>query len=542
MLKLKSLNALMVFSLTSSLVLSLQARAESFEEFFEQFHKNPAEVMNRLPVKEGAPSPERGLPADSVFEAKTQAREKILRNGQGLNTEGLDAEAAMNDRIEHLTDVKKSSIVRKLSKMSSSAKLSESPWSDDYWPIYKGQTAWRWADPATPSAGGFEDYVESVFPGSGATLKSGSVDKMMLDMILGNQVRSSSIETLSPAEKYDLLVGDTARSLTRSQYTAGVEYFRDSGKVETWMGLCHGWAPAAYMSKRPKNAIKVKTTTASGQVVEIPFYPSDIKALTTLLWATSAPDARFIGGRCNTKAPSTDANGRTIDRGCFDTNPGTWHLAVVNQISKAKRSFVMDATFDYEVWNHPVYAYEYSLFNPETGAETSSVDSAKAAIRASDATRRIPQFGKDKFASYRSAEAKYVVGVKMKVDYVVETRPNRNTRDSSRHDAIQSATYIYDLELNSKDEIIGGEWYSNAHPDFLWTFPKEARALSVVDERAKGITGLVGSYANYSRDNWNSRSNDLPASWKAVAPEASTQGQPLTKVVETLVTLSNSGI
>jgi hypothetical protein len=499
-------------------------------------------MMNRLPVKEGAPAPERGLPADSVFEAKTKAREKILKGSQGLNTEGLDAEAAMNDRIEHLTDVKKSSIVRKLSKMSSSAKLSESPWSDDYWPIYKGQTAWRWADPATPTSSNFDDYVESVFPGGGSTLKSGGADKMMLDMILGDRVRASSIENLSPAEKYDLLVGDEARTLTRSQYEAGVSYFADSGKVETWMGLCHGWAPAAYMAKRPKNAIKVKTTTASGQVVEIPFYPSDIKALTTLLWATAAPDARFIGGRCNAKDPARDANGRTTNQGCFDTNPGTWHLAVVNQISKAKRSFVMDATYDYEVWNHPVYAYEYSFFNPETGIEASSVDSAKAAIRESDASRRIPHFAKDKFASYRGSSAKYVVGVKMKVDYVVETRPNRNTRDSSRNDAIQSATYIYDLELNSKDEIIGGEWYSNVHPDFLWTFPKEARALSVVDQRAKGVTGLIGSYANYSRDGWNGRTNDIPASWKAVAREASSQGQPLTKVVETLVTLSISGI
>ncbi len=497
--------------------------------------------MKRLPKKEGAPSPDRGLAPEKVFDAKTQAREKIIKGAADLSTEGLDAEAALNDRIEQLTDVTQSNIVRKLNKMVSSARLQESPWSDDYWPIYKGQTAWRWADPQTPASGEFDDYVESVFPGTSSTLRTMAADKMMLDMVLSSRVRASSIETLSPAEKYDLLVGDESRTLTRSQYQPGMSYFKESGKVETWMGLCHGWAAAAYMSQRPKNAIKVKTTTARGEVIEIPFYPSDIKALTTLLWATAAPDARFIGGRCNTKNPSRDSRGRTTDPGCFDTNPGTWHLAVVNQISKAKRSFILDATYDYEVWNHPVYAYEYTLFNPETGAETQSIESAKAAIRASDASRSIPHFSKDKFASYRGASSKYVVGIKMKVDYVVETRPNRNLQDSARHDAIQSATYVYDLELNSKDEIIGGEWYSNAHPDFLWTFASGARALSVVDRKASSAIEIIGRYANYSRESWLPRS-PLPTSWKQVAREASAQGQPLTKIVEALVMLSSTGL
>ena len=88
--------------------------------------------------------------------------------------------------------------------------------------------------------------------------------------------------------------------------------------------------------------------------LEIPFYPSDIKGLGSLNFAKKRYPTRFIGGRCNTKGPQEDSNGRIIDQKCFDTNPGTWHQAVVNQIAISKRSFIMDATYDYEVWNQPV--------------------------------------------------------------------------------------------------------------------------------------------------------------------------------------------
>ncbi len=28
--------------------------------------------------------------------------------------------------------------------------------------------------------------------------------------------------------------------------------------------------------------------------------------------------------------------------------------------------------------------------------------------------------------------------------------------------------YHYDLELDSSGRIVGGEWYQNRHPDFVW--------------------------------------------------------------------------
>src|SRR5688572_29322977 len=123
------------------------------------------------------------------------------------------------------------------------------------------------------------------------------------------------------------------------------------------MGYCHGWSPASFMMERPKHVIKV--TAADGRT-QIPFYPSDIKALATALWANANPPIRFISGRCESKKPKEDRNGRVTDPDCFDTNPGAWHLAVVNQVGVSKRSFVFDSSYDYEVWTQPAYSYEYT--------------------------------------------------------------------------------------------------------------------------------------------------------------------------------------
>ena len=116
--------------------------------------------------------------------------------------------------------------------------------------------------------------------------------------------------------------------------------------------------------RRPRPAKPATLPGVSGG--KITFYPADIKALASLLWASASTVTRFIGGRCNDKNPATDANGRVISAKAFDTNPGTWHLSIVNQLGVARRSLVMDATYDYVVWNQPVAGYEYRYFNPQT--------------------------------------------------------------------------------------------------------------------------------------------------------------------------------
>lgn len=467
------------------------------QTFLEDFHNDPAKVMNQLPVKSDSKEGftfERKNDSLNILERKDSVRKSLMINEFVSEDKSI---ILSNDRAERLVD-NGNSLINKLGSMDSkklhSAKLSTVPWSDDYWAIRKGILAFRYAD----------SRVSKYAKHSWKTINS-----ISSQLPVDNYIQRNRTHLLSPSEKYDLLVGDHYGSLTTAMWSEGQAYYQKNGKVENWMGICHGWAPAAYMLDRPQKAISVKGINGHNII----FYPSDIKGLASLLWAKTKNSTKFIGGRCNVKNPKKDSRtGRIIDQKCFDTNPGTWHAAVVNQIGENNRSFVLDATYDYEVWNQPVYSYSYKYFNPSkyNGAYT-SWKSARV---------KKNSFRNDTFRKYRNSKAKYIVGVEMVVKYIVETAPTHRQHDSSKYDALKTAKYRYDLEVDSRGKILGGEWYSNAHPDFLWTPPKGVRALS--------------GYDKYTEGSWNINQK-IPSSWTRVANQASRKGIPLAKVVEGLI-------
>ncbi|MAZ47361.1 MAG: hypothetical protein CME65_02290 [Halobacteriovoraceae bacterium] len=406
------------------------------------------------------------------------------------------------DRAENLvTGGVVESNIREMARLGLENGESEiKPWSDWYWPIAVGQLSYRYQDEVMMEAYENADIsAETAWP----WLKQWHEDNpaLMLD-----------VNYLSPAEKYDILVGDDNFTFTKSMFNAGAGYQEKYGKVETWMGICHGWSPASYMLPRPVKTIEV---TAADGVTQIEFKPSDLKALGSQLWATGFQRTKFIGGRCNSKDPAQDSNGRILDDKCFDNNPGTWHKTVVNQVGKLKSTFVMDATFDYEVWNHPVTAYSYVYFNPITMEEFDTLEDAIVSRR---------EHRNDKFRRYRSRSARYLVGVKMEVEYLVETMPTTLKSDSPVEDAHNYAYYAYDLELDRNYNIIGGEWYQNKHPDFLWTPFENSHATSSVDNYLPATIDLknLGQY-NLSR----------------LAPHSSQRAQPIGKLVEALLQAAN---
>src|SRR5262249_15854486 len=130
-----------------------------------------------------------------------------------------------------------------------------------------------------------------------------------------HDAHQAEVDLLSPSEKYDLLLGQMAAPLTESNWNEGRSCYDRDGSVETWMGICHGWSPASYMLPRPK---RVVTIPSADKRFTIRFFPSDLKALGSLLWASARTPTRFIGGRCNDKQPKTDANGRVLSDACFD--------------------------------------------------------------------------------------------------------------------------------------------------------------------------------------------------------------------------------
>lgn len=424
-------------------------------------------------------------------EARSAIRAWVISHSRGpipaIEPGENDAAADLVDRlsITSLAEMEKRGLLR--------AELPSHPWSDYYWPTYAGQLANRYADPNFNAALLWKNNYE----------------------YLSRNIGQGPAEALSPAEKYDRLIGDGAFSLTNRMIADGQRAADENGKVETWFGLCHGWAAASMMLPRPAKAITV--AGADGQ--PITFLPADIKALGTLLWANGAGRTRFVGGRCNDPRPGRDRNSRETNPDCFDTNPATWHLSVVNQIGMGKRSFVMDASAGSEVWNQPVLGYHYSYANPVTDEGGTSL--AEAKVRLGDIRR-------DPYAKHRSPKAEFLVNVVMRVDYMAENTPTTARTDSPKIDSVRSVMYSYDLELDADDQIVGGEWHSSLHPDFLWV-------------------PVAGSKASSAGDDWLNRRGDtevwnpgqpVPADWAKVAAATSSRGQPLARIVEELFRLS----
>jgi hypothetical protein len=476
----------------------------------QEFHENPVEFMERIPPKYNGEEPDSsdaslfdqaGIEQSTHVEARDDLRQQVTEKdeiavGRAAFADNDEADGFVDEfRFSGLQAMEENGLMR--------AELPESPWSDDYWAFYLGSLGKRYADPNFPGSMDWKENYDYIQNNPAAEIVA--------------QGNADAINRLSPAEKYDILVGDTEYSLTRKMWDQGRKYYVRDGHVEAWMGLCHGWAPAAYMLPRPTGTATV--LAADGQTY-LTFYPSDIKALATLLWAKVKYHSRFIGGRCNDKDPAKDPQtGRVLSQICFDTNPGTWHLALVNQIGVSQRSMIMDATYDYQVWNQPILSYSYRYFNPKSMYYASSVDEGLVALN---------EFSNDKFGQFRSNETDSVVGIEMKVSYLVETTPTHSERDSTGNDQVKSVVYLYDLELDFAGNIIGGEWYNNPHPDFLWTPLKGERIVTAAEFHIS------------LNEQWQS-GQPITQQWQQSASMAAEHEQaPLAAIVEQLIAFSNS--
>lgn len=525
-----------VFAILFSIVLvsitsttAFAEEQESLADFLKRFHRSPSTVINELPPKfdqEG-----QRVHNSSTFDAETISDGSYLKIRSDLKkrfckTTVEGERVCLSDKEDPRSTIKPKDVpgdlVDKLvydniSKMAEqkleSATLvgAEQPWSDTYWPIYQGQLGARYAVSGFDDNDTWLDYFNFVAK-DGARSGFG---------------KNAPADDLSPAEKYDMLVGDAGWTLTNRMWDEGKEYWDAYGKVESWMGLCHGWAPASYMLPRPTNTIKVKS--ASGQIITL--FPADVKGFASLLWGKAESPSHFIGGRCymkRTDIKKDPASGRVLNEECFNTNPGTWHTAVVNQLGVGRRSFVMDATFDYEVWNQPVVSYNYSYYNPQTNAPGTLAES----------TIPYSAFTKDKFSKFREKQNfSHIVGVSMYVQYGSEIIPNHSAPDDPKNDAINSVRYVYDLELDKNGKIMGGEWYSNGHPDFLWTPPPGAKAETAVDAFVPQREWKVEIQEDGSKV--YVLPYDASPAFLSYARRASSTGQPLARIVEKLVSLSH---
>ena len=241
--------------------------------------------------------------------------------------------------------------------------LTFTPWTDDYWPTYKGGISYRWNNMSV-------DWY--------------SVEKYSYDILKEDEVKNVMISELSPAEKYDIFIQRYDFALTHYERkrtnilktVEGHDEYDSEYKIPTWEGLCHGWAPATLLYKNPK-PVSIKNEDG----IEVDFGSSDIKALLTFfLHYERSPQTKFLGERCNTSFSELEelrASGeiseeeyqrRLIADGCADINPGAFHVIIANEIEE-DRGFIIDITRDQEVWNQPVFAYEASEISKRSPSE-----------------------------------------------------------------------------------------------------------------------------------------------------------------------------
>lgn len=285
-------------------------------------------------------------------------------------------------------------------------------WSDTYWPRYQGGIAKRWYDTGSLSSDDERDSWKYEFK------TREQVAAMSLD----------ELKRLSPAEKFDIVRGDYNYTLTKRVRD------ENSRLNPKWMGLCHGWSPAALYHTEP-----APNTVANPEGIMIPFGSSDVKALLTYHYAIDQFNSygyEYLGRRC----PS-NASRAFNDPRCRGPNPGAFHIILTNFFGLRKEGFVGDVDSGGQVWNQPI-----------TGFTTQILE------------ERAP-------SSHANELAVKEVLVRTKLYYAKENGPFWNPVVGTNLQKEAYREYEYSIELDANDNIVGGEWPKKGeHPDFFWKF------------------------------------------------------------------------
>lgn len=464
----------------------------SLKEFLSEFHKNPYKVMNQSPYKS------KKIKEFSISEItnKISSRKK-LTSFQLQNKEEFFGINGIYNLFQGSQDILKNAFEID-EKPLKTVKLVESPWSGYYWSMANGLLGYRYADRKFNRNSNWQDRFEFV-----------------TENPMSSYLDERKIEVLSPSEKYDLLIGNYNAPTTSAMWEEGKKEIAQYQKIRDWSGLCHGLAMASLQFPWPKYSIKLRS--ADGKHL-IKFYPEDIKALGIYHWGADNIPLRKLGGRCELVSPRSDSNGRIKDPNCRDPNPGAFHLALINRLGVQKKSLIMDSSMDAEVWNYPIVGYSFSFFNLNSGTRNFKLKNSM--IPLSDYT-------KDKFSEHRSQSAEFIVGVETKIEYLTHKGPAQNDKDPSSNSSLITVFYRYDLELDSTGNIIGGEWYTNRIPDFIW-FPEDS-----ADPRA--------TFDHMIQSSWDPSKEILPIDWKESANSSAEKGQVSGNIIKALFQYSNKG-
>lgn len=234
------------------------------------------------------------------------------------------------------------------------------------------------------------------------------------------QMTLAQLSHLSPAEKYDMLTG-------RYDYPLKKEVEKISNRsAEVWEGICHGWAPAAMNHKEP-----VAKGIRNPDGIMIPFGSADIKALLSYYYANGFnSNTHQMGWRCYGDGDDDDCR--------EDLNAGAFHIVLSNKLGFRNEGIIVDLKRGAEVWNHPIVSFTSRIIKWKGPKH----NSAPGTVR------------RPKIETF----ARVVMGTGNYWDTIRGTTAQKEI----------TKKYVYFLDLNANNEIIGGDWDSDERPDFLW--------------------------------------------------------------------------
>jgi hypothetical protein len=174
-----------------------------------------------------------------------------------------------------------------------------------------------------------------------------------------------------------------------------------------------------------------------------------------------------------------------LTQACRDMNPGLFHAALVDLVGRRKIGFVVDADRYTQVWNQPVFGYEFAYLPI---MKRDGVEAAPGVpVNLSDVKE-------DPYAPFRSEKANKIVQVRAKVIFGSENGPFASYGQDGSKETHEEMVVDYTLELSREDIIVGGEWgllpgtpgvkalrASNSSaavaPDFIWNYPEKSLPL-----------------------------------------------------------------
>jgi hypothetical protein len=388
-------------------------------------------------------------------------------------------------------------------------------WSGSYWPMRHVLIASRYGTDSTNNIGMWDSrtqsYKEYTYSKSASMIKQPAE---YLEVLRRGIDLSKAHLKWSPAEKYDCLINDEDFGLTNWMLYQSSR-FAKGGDIPGWYGICHGWTIASCYYPEPKRGVDL--ISADGKT-NIHFYTADIKALLSQFWANCDYETGFVGTTCSyndpKKIPRDAATGLYTDPKCSQVDAGAFLVVVANQIGIRKKYMNFDPFQNDEVWNQPLYKYDFKLYNLIDQQVYTNFESNLTLIsKIASSTNSFLKY----VYKYRESSAYYVVGLWIYCRYVVENDPIHT--DGSERNYYEDDEYLAAIYLDRNYNILGGRWKYNYHPQFAWKAEETVPARGYNDQYCRAYDGSPSSL------------NKI----KEYAKESSNYGLPMKCIINYLV-------